>query len=183
MKRSIVLLALLIGCTSALFSQRASLAGLKFCIDPGHGGHSDANDRHVIPDPGTTVTGDIVDKAGNPVAGATVACAGITGTTGPDGSFSIPGVPTVRRITCKVTAVISGVTQTGFVSISPVRGGTTTIGAIVVAPHSLSFYPGLKIPTGSYPGSVTVADLNSDGRLDVVTANSGSGDVSVLLQQ
>ncbi|HTY37721.1 MAG TPA: Ig-like domain-containing protein [Bacteroidota bacterium] len=53
MKRSIVLLALLIGCTSALFSQRASLAGLKFCIDPGHGGHSDANDRHVIPDPGT----------------------------------------------------------------------------------------------------------------------------------
>ncbi len=29
------------------------LTGLKFCIDPGHGGHNAANDRHLIPDPGT----------------------------------------------------------------------------------------------------------------------------------
>ncbi|MBI3006311.1 MAG: N-acetylmuramoyl-L-alanine amidase, partial [Ignavibacteriales bacterium] len=29
-----------------------SLSGLKFCIDPGHGGNNPANDRHVIPDPG-----------------------------------------------------------------------------------------------------------------------------------
>jgi len=34
-------------------SQRTDLSGLKFCIDPGHGGHNPANDRHVIPDPGT----------------------------------------------------------------------------------------------------------------------------------
>ena len=30
-----------------------SLSGLKVCIDPGHGGSNPANDRHIIPDPGT----------------------------------------------------------------------------------------------------------------------------------
>lgn len=34
------------------FAQRSDLTGLKFCIDPGHGGHNAVNDRHVIPDPG-----------------------------------------------------------------------------------------------------------------------------------
>lgn len=31
---------------------RTDFSGLKFCIDPGHGGHNPANDRLVIPDPG-----------------------------------------------------------------------------------------------------------------------------------
>lgn len=31
---------------------RTDFSGLKFCIDPGHGGHNPANDRHVVPDPG-----------------------------------------------------------------------------------------------------------------------------------
>lgn len=35
------------------WAQRTDLSGLKFCIDPGHGGHNPANDRHVVPDPGT----------------------------------------------------------------------------------------------------------------------------------
>jgi N-acetylmuramoyl-L-alanine amidase len=36
-----------------LFSQqRTDFSGLKFCIDPGHGGYNPANDRHVVPDPG-----------------------------------------------------------------------------------------------------------------------------------
>ena len=33
--------------------QRTDLSGLKFCIDPGHGGHNPANDRYLVPDPGT----------------------------------------------------------------------------------------------------------------------------------
>jgi hypothetical protein len=35
---------------------------------------------------------------------------------------------------------------------------------------------------GTDPSSVTIADLNGDDRPDIVTTNSGSGDVSVLLQ-
>ena len=34
-------------------AQPSDLSGLKFCIDPGHGGHNPANDRHLIPDVGT----------------------------------------------------------------------------------------------------------------------------------
>ena len=37
--------------TGTAYAQRADLTGLKFCIDPGHGGYT-ANDRHVIPDAG-----------------------------------------------------------------------------------------------------------------------------------
>jgi N-acetylmuramoyl-L-alanine amidase len=49
MKKLFLLLMTLL-LSSSLFAQRANLSGLKFCIDPGHGGHNGANDRHVIPD-------------------------------------------------------------------------------------------------------------------------------------
>lgn len=39
--------------SGAANAQTGDLSGLKFCIDPGHGGNNAANDRHVIPDPGT----------------------------------------------------------------------------------------------------------------------------------
>lgn len=41
----------------------------------------------------------------------------------------------------------------------------------------------LSLPAGRNPHSVAVADLNGDGRRDVVTANWDSGDVSVLLSK
>jgi hypothetical protein len=37
--------------------------------------------------------------------------------------------------------------------------------------------------TGENPVEVTVADVNSDGRLDLIVANKGSNDVSILLNQ
>ena len=39
--------------TSHVLAQRSDLSGIKICIDPGHGGNNPANDRHLIPDPGT----------------------------------------------------------------------------------------------------------------------------------
>src|SRR5436309_207804 len=44
-------------------------------------------------------------------------------------------------------------------------------------------FPGEKANffTGARPIALAVVDLNGDGRLDVVTANGGSRDVSVLL--
>jgi hypothetical protein len=42
-------------------------------------------------------------------------------------------------------------------------------------------FSGSPYPVGSSPRSVAVGDFNGDGRLDLVTANSGSNDVSVLL--
>lgn len=51
-RNGFLLVFLLLGINSSL-AQRSDLSGLKFCIDPGHGGHNPANDRHLIPDPGT----------------------------------------------------------------------------------------------------------------------------------
>jgi len=47
-----VLFSLLLVVLTA-WGQRTDLSGLKFCIDPGHGGNNPANDRYVVPDPGT----------------------------------------------------------------------------------------------------------------------------------
>jgi hypothetical protein len=40
-----------------------------------------------------------------------------------------------------------------------------------------------RFTVGAFPISVAVADVNGDSRLDVVTANNDSNDVSVLLHQ
>jgi hypothetical protein len=44
-----------------------------------------------------------------------------------------------------------------------------------------SFLPPVSYPAGSTPQAVTTADVNGDGKLDLVTANAGSNTVSVLL--
>jgi hypothetical protein len=41
--------------------------------------------------------------------------------------------------------------------------------------------PGVRFGAGKGPGSLALADLNGDGRLDLVVANDESGDVTVLL--
>jgi hypothetical protein len=53
----------------------------------------------VVPDPLTTATGIVIDRTGDPVAGARVHVYTVwdvfPGTTGTDGRYSIPGIPTV----------------------------------------------------------------------------------------
>src|SRR5437870_4565475 len=45
----------------------------------------------------------------------------------------------------------------------------------------LSFGPPNNFPVDANPLGVALADLNSDGKLDAVTSNYGTGTVSVLL--
>ncbi len=52
---------------------------------------------------------------------------------------------------------------------------------VLVSPASSPLYPGQQYPVGFGPSSVAVVDVNGDGRLDLVTANTDSNDVSVLL--
>jgi N-acetylmuramoyl-L-alanine amidase len=51
MKRALSIVLLLSILFALSFAQRTDLSGLKFCIDPGHGGYN-SNDRHLVPDPG-----------------------------------------------------------------------------------------------------------------------------------
>ena len=44
-----------------------------------------------------------------------------------------------------------------------------------------SFLPQVRFAVGDSPSAIVTADLNRDGRLDLVTANNGSNDVSALL--
>lgn len=92
----------------------------------------------VIPDPGTTVVGKVVDVDGNPVAGATVSTiGGRSSITGSDGSFSITQVPTVLgNIT--VTAIFTQLDGSILKGISapagPVALAITQAGTITVVP-------------------------------------------------
>jgi N-acetylmuramoyl-L-alanine amidase len=53
MKRLFALLLPVLSIVLTASGQRSDLSGLKFCIDPGHGGNSAATDRYLVPDPGT----------------------------------------------------------------------------------------------------------------------------------
>lgn len=89
----------------------------------------------VIPDPGTTVVGRVLDTNKNPVAGATVtSTGGKSSTTASDGTFSISGVPTVLGpVNVTATATIGTATRGGIsASVQPVSGGTTNVGDIII---------------------------------------------------
>lgn len=91
---------------------------------------------NVLPDPGTTAEGRVVDSDGNPIAGATVVCFGATAFTGADGSFELSHLSTVRgNLVCQITYVAAdGATLVGIPpSPAPVVGGTTDLGAIRAA--------------------------------------------------
>jgi hypothetical protein len=90
---------------------------------------------NVVPDPGTTVTGVVVNTNQSPVAGATVTTGGLSAITQIDGSFSIANVPTVQGgIVVNASAVANGVSLRGSSSaVPPVPGGTTNVGTIVVS--------------------------------------------------
>ena len=92
----------------------------------------------VIPaeDPGTTVTGRIVDGAGQPVSNATVKLFGQTaGTSGDDGTFSITGVSILKgNITVIASANNGGIVTSGFSGpVAPVPNGFTQIGDVRIA--------------------------------------------------
>src|SRR5262249_13646029 len=74
--------------------------------------------RSVAADPGTPVTGLVVDGAARPVGGASVSCNGVEQTTGGDGHFSVP-----LTATCTVRCVAT---------LDP--GGGTTFKAIATKP-------------------------------------------------
>src|SRR6266481_125578 len=91
---------------------------------------------NVIPDPGTTVSGRVVDSNQNPVAGAIVTTlGGLSATTQTDGSFTIASVSTISgNIAVTAAATVNGIALRGASSaIPPVRGGTTNEGTIVVS--------------------------------------------------
>jgi cysteine-rich repeat protein len=89
----------------------------------------------VIPDPLTTAVGRVIDKDDAAIAGATVTCLSVSGTSAGDGTFVVSGLPTVRgAVQCLVTfAQQDGTLLTGrSVAVAPVPSGLSNVGDIVV---------------------------------------------------
>jgi hypothetical protein len=93
-----------------------------------------------IADPGTTVTGTVVDPGGAPAAGASVTVSAgssiANATTGSDGRFSVPGFTTLQGdLEVFASATVGGVDLSGRAGpVPPVPGTTTELGPIVVGP-------------------------------------------------
>ncbi len=105
----------------------------------GNTGNCPAVTVNVMRDPLTVAAGRVVDQNRAPLAGARVSVLGQNGTTGADGRFSIPGVPSFRGALV-VNAVFlqpNGMVLSGMSAPTPpVGGGTTEVGDIVVTPSA-----------------------------------------------
>lgn len=131
---------------------------------------------NIIPDPLTTVTGRTLDNTGQPIAGATVTVFNsFTATSAVDGTFSIPGVPTVRgAITVSATAVVGGKRLNGHsASLNPVPGDVTNVGDIVLRVNSIVGYYDLTLNQGSsnQVKPITTAGLQAVNVGDLNTAD------------
>ena len=88
----------------------------------------------VIPDPLTTVVGKVVDVSGTALPGFPVEVFELSTTTAADGTFTIPGVPTMGG---PIVAVASGLVDDRLLSgqsapADPVLGGTTDVDTLTV---------------------------------------------------
>ncbi len=103
-----------------------------------------------------TVTVAAVDAANHPLATATDS-ADITPSHTTELTISLTGMPSDAA--------------------TPADGGADS----ATPPKMLDFAAAQSYPVGMRPRKVATADFNGDGKLDIVTANSFSGDVSILL--
>ena len=134
-------------------------------------------------DPGTTAIGAVMDSGGAPVSGALVTCAGLTGTTLSDGTFSIPGVPTaLGSIRCRASfrdaegRDYAGTSQ----RVAPVPGGITNMGQIQLQLTGAFLYPGPQLTVEA--DGIKIADVSGDEIPDLIAgAPYPNGSVAVFL--
>ena len=121
----------------------------------------------VIADPLTAVSGVVVQNVAGvpqPVSGATVTVFDtFVSTTAANGSFTIPNVPTARgSITAFASVTVGGVVLRGASPArSPVVGGVTDVGTIVVQRGRLYASSSNGRNVGTNPSSIFVVDTTT----------------------
>ena len=148
----------------------------------------------VIPDPLTTATGRVVDTSGIPIPGASVTALGQLATTAADGTFALPGLPTIQgNIVATAIGTDAGVAVGGVSAVvPPVRGGITPLGDIPVFPgpaiSSLSRTEGLTnssvsgvVATGVNLQNATYAVNPANGAVTITPSSTSSTGTSAVL--
>jgi hypothetical protein len=133
---------------------------------------------NVIPDPGTTVVCTVVDLNQNPVPGATVTLLGGTlTTTASDGTFSIPGAPTILGgLFVTASGTVNGVLLGGASAVvAPVSGGVTNVGTIVLSQlgsHGRDFWLAFESALENPTAEIFIV---TDGMANYSVTNSSTG--------
>lgn len=133
---------------------------------------------NVIPDPGTTVIGTVVDINQNPVPGATVTLlGGLSTTTANDGTFSISGAPTILgALFVTASGTVNGVLLGGSsAAVPPVSGGVTNVGTIVLSQlgsHGKDFW--LAFESTEYNQTAEIF-IVTDGTANYTVSNTSLG--------
>jgi Putative Ig domain/Bacterial Ig domain len=118
----------------------------------------------MIPDPGMTVVGRVIDVGGNPVAGASVMCLGLQDLTKADGTFSIAGVPTVQgNILCTMNFVTPTGETLAAVNVTPLRGGIVDVHTVMLTPCPTFSNAGFEGDVETLAGWTVVDQVGGDG--------------------
>ena len=128
--------------------------------------------------------------------GIALAVADLNGTGRKDFIYANAGLDRVTVEYGGAEQQLTGLLAPGAVSLVKVGDGVTDLVVANSGSNNVLVYPGLGdgqfgpalnggngFFTGTNPVGVTVADLNGDGVPDLVVANKGSNDVSILLGQ
>jgi hypothetical protein len=90
---------------------------------------------------------------------------------------------TVAAGTSPTAVAIGDVTFDGRPDLVVANGGSNDVSVLAgTGSTSPMFQSPVSYPVGTNPVSVALADVNADGKLDIVTANAGSNNVSALLR-
>ncbi|MBV5304263.1 MAG: VCBS repeat-containing protein, partial [Chlorobium sp.] len=73
-----------------------------------------------------------------------------------------------------------GVVEAATLNTTEYDGVLTNSAPVIHPSRILSFAERVDYAVGAYAQSLTTADINGDGRLDIVTSNSDNKTVSVL---
>jgi hypothetical protein len=97
------------------------------------------------------------------------------------GSFSAATGSPFAVGTSPTSVVVADINHDGRADIITANSGTNNVSVLLGnVGGGFTAATGSPFAVGSSPRSVAVADVNGDGKLDIVTANSGSNNVSVL---
>ncbi len=135
---------------------------------------------NVISDDLSTIIGRVLAPDLSPVSGATVRVLEQPQViTAPDGTFTLPGVPTVSgQFRVVAEALLGGQTKTTASSLlQPASGSLVDMGDLVLGsfPEPAILYPALSYLSGGMAAlQPATGDVNRDGILDLVVPDEGS---------